>query len=169
VWACLLLHFKPRSEERTKAMIRARLRGAGPERDVCILNVSPSGLMGTTADPPRPGRYIELIVGNHSLVGQVKWASERRFGVALRDRISVFALITGDSDPLTIKQREQERKRRSRSAAGAVTSVRRIELVFVFAAAAAATLFLADYVGTALHSLDGVKQALAGNPGGLER
>lgn len=158
-------HFKPRIEERTKALIRARLRGAGPEREACIVDVSSRGLSATTAQPPRIGDIVELMVGNHSLVGRVRWAGERRFGVELRQRISVFALISGDSDPLTLKQREVVRAQRNRAADSGFSVARKIELVAVFAAAIAATFVLADYVSTALHSLDSVKVAMGGRAG----
>jgi hypothetical protein len=160
-----LQHFKPRIEDRTRALVRARLRGAGPERDVCILDASSRGFSATTVNPPRTGEIVELIVGNHSLVGRVRWSGERRFGVQLRERISVFALLSGDSEPLTLKQREVTRALRNRAADSAFTIGRKMELVAVFAAAVAATFIVADYASAALQSLDSVKQALGGRAG----
>jgi hypothetical protein len=53
------------------------------------LDISTRGLLAITARPPTRGEFVELIVGGQMLVGQVKWAGERRFG-------SVAALVSGD-------------------------------------------------------------------------
>ncbi len=90
-------HERPRVEPRTKALIKARIRDDGAERDICILDVSTRGMLATTARPPTRGAFVELFVGGHMLVGHVKWAGERRFGVVLHERISVAALIAGDT------------------------------------------------------------------------
>jgi hypothetical protein len=60
------------------------------------LDISTRGLLAITARPPTRGEFVELIVGGQMLVGQVKWAGERRFGIVLRERISVAALVSGD-------------------------------------------------------------------------
>lgn len=145
-------------------MIRARLRGAGPERDACILDVSTRGLAATMVNPPPRGDYVELIIGDFMLVGQVKWSSPRRFGVTFRERISVIAMLSGDSGPVTLKRRKTEQKRaiRSRTSGAADGIKRKMELAAILAAGVVAASVLADYADTALSSLDSAKMALAG-------
>ncbi len=143
-------------------MIQARLRGAGPDADACILDASSRGLLAMTAEPPRAGQIVELTVGNHRLVGQVKWSKARRFGLVLRERISVFALASGETGAITLKQRDAARERRARSPSHGATLARRIEYAVLFAAGVAATIVVADYVSIALRTLDPVKLAMAG-------
>lgn len=157
-----MLHFKPREEDRQRVSIRARLRGAGPEREVCILNVSSRGIRAMAADPPSRGDFVELVVGNHSLVGQVKWSSARRFGMVLREPISVFALLTGENGAITLRQRNaatEQRRARSDDRSGFVHKL--LLGVFVTAAIAAA-LYFADIAGEGLAPLQDVRSALAG-------
>ena len=154
--------YKPRVEDRTKVMIRARLRGAGPERDACIVDLSTRGLAATAENAPQRGDYVELVVGGKNLIGQVKWSSMRRFGVAFRERISVIGLLSGDGEVVTLKAREAVRKTRAQHVPPS-RIVRRIEFAVFAAAGAAATFVVADYSGSALHSLDTVKLALAGS------
>lgn len=159
-----MLQQRPRSEDRTKVMIRARLRGAGPEREVCIVDLSSRGLSATADNPPRRGDFVELAVGDIVLIGQVKWTSMRRFGLAFRERISVVGLLSGDGGSVALKdsQAAQKRDDRKRAAPGAATIAKRLEYIAFFAAGAVATFVVADYTATALHSLDDVKVALAG-------
>ena len=82
-----------RIEPRIKAQIRVRLRDSGPDREACILDISSRGLLLTAARPPVRGEIVELVTGADSLVGQIKWTSDRRFGIVLRERIDVMALI----------------------------------------------------------------------------
>jgi len=107
-----LLHGKPRVEERTKALIKARIRDSRAERDVCVLDISTRGVLATTASPPARGEFVELQLGGHTLVGQVKWAGDRRFGLVLRDRVSVAALVAGARGPVTLKNSQAARKRK---------------------------------------------------------
>lgn len=163
-----LTQYKPRIEDRTKAMVRARLRGAGAERDACILDLSSRGLSATADDPPRRGDYVELLVGEAVLLGQVKWSSERRFGMAFRERISVISVLSGEGGAVTLKHRETVRKQadRKRNAPGAVSVARRIEYAVVFAAGAAATFVLADYAQDALRPMQEVRLAMAASHAG---
>ena len=94
---------KPRVEDRSKVMIRASLRDAGPIRDACVLDLSTRGLLATTANPPKYGEFIEITVNNKALVGHVKWSSERRFGIVFRERVSVISIINGGSEPVKLK------------------------------------------------------------------
>lgn len=86
---------KDRIETRTRAMVRARLRDSRAERDICIIDMSTRGLLATTAVPPERGEIVELVIGRNHLTGQVRWASEHRFGIVLRERVSVAALVEG--------------------------------------------------------------------------
>ncbi len=91
-----------RIEPRVRAMVRARLRDAEGERDVCLIDVSTRGILATTARPPQAKEFVEITMGCNSLVGQVKWSGERRFGVELRERVSVAAVVEGGKDKVTL-------------------------------------------------------------------
>jgi hypothetical protein len=99
--------YKPRSEVRTPVLIRSQLRGAGPERDACVLDVSPRGLLATCANPPKRGVFVELVIRGQSLTGQVKWSNGRRFGMTLRERISVVALVANDGGSILLPERRK--------------------------------------------------------------
>jgi hypothetical protein len=79
-------------------MLRARLHGAGAERDAWIVDLSSRGLAATTDRPPRQGDQVELVVGDFVLTGQVKWVSMRRFGMQFRERISVNGLLSDEDE-----------------------------------------------------------------------
>ena len=81
-----LLNQTPRIEDRTKVMIRARLRGPNGECDACVLDISSRGLAASTTTPPARGEFVELLVGRSRLVGQVRWTGQRRFGVLQETR-----------------------------------------------------------------------------------
>ena len=74
------------------AMVRAD-RGETPG---CIRNVSPRGVMLSMATPPARGEFVEIVVRNRSLIGQVKWSDDFHAGVALRDSIDVQSLLSGE-------------------------------------------------------------------------
>ncbi|MCL6250729.1 hypothetical protein M3P36_06680 [Altererythrobacter sp. KTW20L] len=93
---------KPRVEPRVRAMVRARLRDSAGERDVCIIDVSTRGLLMTTACPPGRGEFVELIIGPNRLTALVKWSGERRFGLSLRERVSVAAMLEGGAGAVAL-------------------------------------------------------------------
>lgn len=84
-----------RAESRLKVTIRARIRDGREDRDVCLLDLSSRGLLATTVKPPARGEFVEILLGPVSLVGHVKWSSQHRFGVALRERIDPAAIAAG--------------------------------------------------------------------------
>lgn len=86
---------KDRVEPRVRAMVRARMRDTLGERDVCIIDVSTRGILATAANPPQRSEIVEIALGNNFLTGQVKWSGDRRFGIALRERVSVAAMVEG--------------------------------------------------------------------------
>ncbi len=155
---------EPRVETRTKVMVRAGLRDSGPERDVCILDASTRGILATAARPPKRGEFVELVVGRHTIIGQVKWASARRFGLALRERISIPALMAGDDAPLALAKTRAAQKRRGRSGAIAGGSRHRGRSAQYWALAAAAVvagLFLSETIGEGLGSVQDARMAMA--------
>ena len=97
-------------------MLRARLRGAGPEREACIVDVSSGGLAATVDKPPRAGSHVELVVGDIVLIGQVKWSNVRRFGMEFRERISVDGLVEGEDEGAMLERFWSGLKRRVRRA-----------------------------------------------------
>lgn len=92
-----------RVEDRTTAILRARLRDGGPEREAAVLDLSSRGLMAAAQPPPRRGTIIEMNVGRHSLVGQVQWCEGNRFGVRLRERIDVLTVVGNEAGPAALK------------------------------------------------------------------
>jgi hypothetical protein len=82
-----------RTEVRVKALLRARLCGSGFERDACILDLTSEGLLLTAAMPPRCSNSVTIVANGYSMPGEVKWVSERRFGVRLHAPIEVGDVI----------------------------------------------------------------------------
>jgi len=156
---------KPRVEPRIKALIRARLRDGGPERDVCILDLSTRGMLATSARPPARGDIVEFHIGNHALVGHVKWASERRFGVALPDRISVSALLAGDSNNIALSAAPSARKRSGSIcealAANSRSLDRLVQLGLLVVILGSGAYLLADFVASGLSPLHDAEMAMA--------
>lgn len=93
---------KPRVELRVRAMVRARLRDACGERDVCIIDVSTKGLLLTAAVPPVRGEFVEIHIGRNRLAGQVKWSGNHRFGLSLRERVSIAAMVEGGTQTVAL-------------------------------------------------------------------
>lgn len=109
---------KPRVEPRVRALVRARLRDGGGEREICLIDVSSRGLLATAARPPRRGEFVEIQIGQHRLAGHVKWASQRRFGMALQERVSVNAVVGGGKRSIKLSHASVQAPRRSVSRAG---------------------------------------------------
>lgn len=93
---------KPRIEPRVRAMVRARLRDSAGERDICIIDVSTKGLLATAAAPPERGEFVEITIGRNRLAGHVKWSGTHRFGMALRERVSVAAMAEGGTGTVAL-------------------------------------------------------------------
>ena len=153
-----------RIEDRHKVMVRARLRAKGAEGEACILDISTRGLSATAAAPPARGEFIELTVGDHSIVGQVKWSGERRFGVAFRQRISVIAAISGKGDlALPGNRPVAQAVAQRRAGQNSVATGRNLEFLIFAVAGVLATLLVVNYATSALASLDTARLALAGS------
>ena len=154
-----------RIEDRANAIIRAVLRDGGMGREACVLDLSSRGLMATADPAPERGTIVEVVVGRHSLVGQVQWAEERRFGVKLRERIDVITVLGNEAGPTALKIARAQRGKPSAAARLALT--RQLVRGFVFglgiAAAATAALAAAQVVRESLAPLDQVSGVLAGN------
>ena len=106
---------KPRVETRVRALVRAQIRDNMGTRDCCVIDVSTRGLLVTAARPPRRGDFVEVRIGRNTIVGHVKWSGDRRFGVALQDRISPAAVAEGGTTPIAL-QRSVSRARPRQSA-----------------------------------------------------
>lgn len=104
---------RPRIEDRAHAIMKAALRDGGATRPATLLDISSRGLMASAVPPPVRGTMIELVVGRHSLVGQVQWAEERHFGVKLRERIDVLAVLGDEAGPTVLKAAQVARGRPS--------------------------------------------------------
>lgn len=82
---------------RVSAAIAVKVRTGEGERAGCIRNLSPRGVMLSMAEPPRRGAFVEILVNGRGLVGQVRWASDCRAGIALRDVIDVASFLSGET------------------------------------------------------------------------
>ncbi|MGE3690141.1 MAG: PilZ domain-containing protein [Novosphingobium sp.] len=108
-----------RNEDRARVILRAALRDGGREREACLLDLSSRGLLATSTPPPRRGAYVELTVGRHRLDGQVQWSEGRRFGVRLRERVDVLAVMGNEAGPTALKAARAARGRPSMEARAA--------------------------------------------------
>ncbi|MES2700406.1 MAG: PilZ domain-containing protein [Pseudomonadota bacterium] len=93
---------KLRMEPRVRAMVRARLRDSAGEREICIIDISTKGLLATAASPPVRGELVEITIGRNRLAGHVRWSGARRFGIALRERVSVAAMAEGGTGTVAL-------------------------------------------------------------------
>lgn len=154
---------KDRIEPRTRAMVRARLRDSRQERDICIIDMSTRGLLATTAFPPARGEIVELTIGRNHLTGQVRWASERRFGVSLRERVSVAALAEGGTRNAELARSVGQAARGDGVLAGLCANPEWLGRLGQFGAmlvlAAGAGLALSELTGA---NLDPIRQAVSG-------
>ncbi|HEX4739163.1 MAG TPA: PilZ domain-containing protein [Allosphingosinicella sp.] len=79
--------------ERHRILLSAQMDAGGPVVDVHIRDVSPHGMMIRASTPPRVGTYVEVIAGEVSAVGRVRWTGENCFGIQTRDRIPIVKLV----------------------------------------------------------------------------
>ena len=142
-------------------MLKARLRSDGAECDACIVDISTRGLAVSASAPPARGKYVELVVGKKRLVGQVRWCSQHRFGVALSERVSVMSVIANDDGPVAPPGRTQM-GRSAQCVAAAPEGRNRIEFAVFMIIAAVATLTVANFARTTLGSLGAISVALSG-------
>jgi hypothetical protein len=104
------------------------------------------------------------LVGRHKLVGHVKWAGDRRFGLVLRERISVAGLAAGDTGSIVLP-RSQSARRRNGSLVEAFAENWRdlggaLQLAVMVAIVGAGAWLLAGYAGEGLSSLQDARLAM---------
>ena len=83
---------KPR-EARHPVLIQGRMRAGGTAEDVCVRNVSNSGMMLQAHEAPEAGTYVEVQLPNEVVVGRVMWSNGRRFGIRTRERLPLWRLL----------------------------------------------------------------------------
>ncbi len=156
---------KPRIEDRSQAILQARLRGGGAEREACLLDLSSRGFMALADPAPPRGTFVELLVGRHSLVGQVQWSEERRFGVKLREQIDSLAVLGNEAGPTALKVAKIARNKPSVQARLAFSQhfARGFTYGILAAVAAVAATTMASAVTASLAPLTKVTSALAGH------
>lgn len=146
-------------------MIRAMLRDGGAEREACLLDLSSRGLMASVSETPKRGTFVELTVGRHSLVGQVQWSEGRRFGMKLRERIDVLAVIGNEAGPTALEAARKARGRPSPEATFAYS--RHVAQGFAYgvliAGVATGAVLAAQLVTRSLAPLHAVSAALGGH------
>jgi hypothetical protein len=89
------------------------MRDSLAEREICVIDISTRGLLATAARPPKRGEFIELTIGCNKLAGQVAWSSQHRFGVSLRERVSVAAVAEGGRDKVELARSVGVRRQRT--------------------------------------------------------
>lgn len=156
---------KPRVEPRIRAMVRARMRDASGERDVCLIDFSTRGLLATTARPPKHGEFVEIVIGNNRLAGQVMWSGDRRFGLSLQERVSVAAMVEGGKGPVALQRAPSRQVRRTSMWQGLRENTQILgrvgQLAMLLVAIGGAGLLIFELVGTgfepmqaAVHSMN---------------
>lgn len=86
---------KSRVDQRTTAMLQAQIRGSRGVGKVRVGDLSPHGLLGSCERPPVRGEIVDIMIGGHHIVGEVRWVSGRRFGIRARERIDVAGIMAG--------------------------------------------------------------------------
>jgi hypothetical protein len=80
--------------------VRARV---GPlEMDVCIRDVSSSGMLLQANSPPPPGQTVTIFDAAFSITGRVVWSSGRRFGIVLDESFRIDLLRPPETEPLDL-------------------------------------------------------------------
>ena len=92
-----------RAEARVSTAMAVNVRTEQGETPGCIRSVSSRGIMLSMARPRRRGEFLEIVTGGHSLIGQVRWVSECRAGLALREPIDVGAFLSGQPAAIAAK------------------------------------------------------------------
>jgi hypothetical protein len=122
-------------------------------------------LLATCAEPPRRGEFIELVANGHPLIGQVRWSNGRRFGMSLRERISVVALVANDGGSIRLVESSPVHKAHVPAAAALsaeAASVGRFTTFVMWALAAlVAAMLLGRSLQLVLTPLDEVGKAMA--------
>lgn len=156
-----------RIEPRTSAVLRARLRDASGEREVTVIDASSRGMLAMVAEPPARGDYVELVIGAHSLVGQVRWRVGKRFGLAFQERISVAALLEGGGRSIRLSGQASARRRGAGLLAALTVdssaTARAMQFAVVLGIVGMGAWGVAHYVEGSLVSVDAARQAMGGN------
>lgn len=94
-----------RAEPRVSAAMAAKVRTGRGETPGCIRNLSPRGVMLSMVAPPRRGELVEIVAGRHTLVGEVRWATDCRAGIALSEPVDVGSILTGTPASIATRPR----------------------------------------------------------------
>lgn len=90
---------RQRTEGRLDVAVPAKLRIGDCVADATLTNASSRGVHVLVASPPQRGTAIELEIGGTVIKGQVRWRSSRGCGIALKERVSLVALLEGKVVP----------------------------------------------------------------------
>lgn len=148
----LLSSHDSRREARYKVLLRGRMHAGGLPSEICVRDISRRGLLVQAAKAPEHGTVVEVVVGRRSIIGRVRWAKQRRFGIELSPPISVDGLLAdalGGStaeEPFAPEARRPKRVRMHDSDAA-----RRQASQMQFAAIAVLPLVAALWIGSLAH------------------
>ncbi|MBA3677816.1 MAG: hypothetical protein H0W74_10515 [Sphingosinicella sp.] len=62
--------------------------------EICIRDVSTRGLLLQCANAPPPGTIVEICAGRHIIMGRVRWAQDRRFGIVTGSPLNLGDLLS---------------------------------------------------------------------------
>ena len=82
-----------RDNRRQRLLLTARMEFADGEREVHLLNLSPTGAKLDCERAPTSGDVVTLLCGGSSVPGKVAWVAENRFGMAFDHPIDPALLI----------------------------------------------------------------------------
>ena len=85
-------NFRPR-ENRHKVVLPARMRAGAGQVDVCIRDISSRGMLIQAGVPPARGTYVEILRPGCSVTGRVVWSKHHKFGIQVRERISIPLML----------------------------------------------------------------------------
>ena len=100
--------------------------------DVCIRDVSSRGMMLQAKEPPERGTYVEITTPAQLLAGRVIWRNGRRFGVHIREKVAIHALMGRTRAPDAVAAQAPQHHRRAASVATAGVLARANGKIFEF-------------------------------------
>ncbi len=62
--------------------------------------MSARGMLMSATTAPQRGEIVEVVLGGQVVVGQVRWALGRNFGIGLNERLNVPGVLQGKGGPV---------------------------------------------------------------------
>ncbi|MPS69049.1 PilZ domain-containing protein [Novosphingobium sp. RL4] len=147
-------------------MVQVRVCSERGEGEAFVLDASSHGMRLTMSKPPERGERVRMVVGGQSISGEVRWRLGNRCGVALREPISVIALIEGGDIPITLSAAAAARDKRQ-GLAGILASDgpllgRVLQFALIAAVLGCGALMVSHFVTASIGSLEAARETVAG-------